>query len=273
MTILSTIMGVESGGGHNVTQGNIGDVNNRTGDLAQGYFQITGGTWAQFGGLNTGYTSALDAPYATQLQIAQNIPVSRWGPATQSALQAAGYSPQSGQTLGQLMAANGESPSDTVAADGSTVTGSGSTIATGPADTASGANPGTEDPLGSSVTENPGGLGSLPWNATPAGNAANVSTASVGQGTPVTQGLQQGTITAIGSWITGIETAFGGGLKSTLTAAETAAGTWLGSVQNWFTRAGLIVLGIVLAAIALVVIMWDHGGENVARQASRFAAA
>ena len=51
MTILSTIMGVESSGGHNVTQGNIGDINNRTGDLAQGYFQITGGTWAQFGGL------------------------------------------------------------------------------------------------------------------------------------------------------------------------------------------------------------------------------
>jgi hypothetical protein len=81
-TILSSILGVESGGGHNVTQGNIGDINNQTGDLAQGYFQITGATWQDFGGGSTGYNSAIQAPYGTQLAVAQNIPVQRWGPAT-----------------------------------------------------------------------------------------------------------------------------------------------------------------------------------------------
>jgi hypothetical protein len=120
MSILSSILGVETSGGNNITQGNIGDINNRTDDLAQGYFQITGATWAQFGGLSTGYTSAIDAPASVQEEIAENIPVSRWGPATQQALQAAGYQPQRGETLGQMLTRYGENPADTVAADGST---------------------------------------------------------------------------------------------------------------------------------------------------------
>jgi hypothetical protein len=252
MTILSTIMGVESGGGHNLVQGNIGDINNQTGDLAKGYFQITGATWAQFGGLNTGYTQANQAPYATQLQIAQNIPVSRWGPATQSALSAAGYSTSRGQTLGQLMAANGENGTETVAADGSSLSGSGSTIATGPADNATGGN------TGYSVTPNPSGTSST---TTPA------------QGAQIQTALQPEETSFITSTVQGIEKAFGSGLQSAITAAETSAATWLGSTQNWFIRAGVIVLGIVLVAIAFVVLMWDHGGEQVAQQAGRIARA
>lgn len=261
MTILSTIMGVESGGGHNLTQGNIGDVNNRTGDLAQGYFQITGGTWAQFGGLSTGYLSAKDAPYATQLQIAQNIPVSRWGPDTQSALQAAGYSPTRGQTLGQLMAANGENGTETVAADGSSLSGSGTTIAHGPADTSSGANPGTTDPLGSSVTQNPSGTSSTSASGTGSG----------AQGTPIQTALQPEETSFITSTVNSIESAMGGGLTKTITAAETAVGNYLGGLQNWFIRAAVILLGVVLIAIALVVLMWDHGGKQVATTVSRAA--
>lgn len=111
-TILSTIMRGESGG-RNVTQGNIGDINNRTGDLAQGYYQITGGTWNDFGGGKTGYKSALDAPYDVQVQIAQNIPVQRWGPNTQAALKRAGYEPQPGETLGQMLVRYKEDPTGT----------------------------------------------------------------------------------------------------------------------------------------------------------------
>jgi hypothetical protein len=259
MTILSTIMGVESGGGHNVVQGNIGDSNTQTGDLAKGYFQITNATWAQFGGLNTGFTAANQAPYATQLQIAQNIPVSRWGPATQSALNAAGYSPQRGQTLGQLMSANGETGTETTAADGSSLTGSGSTIASGPADQTSGANPNTTDPTGYSVTANPSGT------STTSGSAGAT-------GTPIQTSLQPEETSFITSTVQGIEKAFGSGLTAALTAAETGAATWLGSVQNWFTRAGLIGLGIVLIAIALVVIMWDHGGKQTVAQVGKVAA-
>ena len=132
MTILSTIMGVESSGGHNVLQGNIGDINNRTGNLAQGYFQITTPTWAQFGGNASGFSNALSAPYSTQLDTAMNIPVSRWGPNTINSLAANGYQAQPGETLGQMLTRYGEDPSATVAADGSTYNGAPDTSLHGP---------------------------------------------------------------------------------------------------------------------------------------------
>jgi hypothetical protein len=110
MTIVSTILGIESGG-KNIPQGNIGDINNIQGTPAQGYFQITDPTWAQFGGNATGFSSAIQAPYETQLAIAQNIPIGRWGPNTQSALASQGYSYSSNQTLGQVMANYGEASS------------------------------------------------------------------------------------------------------------------------------------------------------------------
>ena len=110
-SILSTIMRVESGG-KNVPQ-QIDDINMRNGDPAQGFYQITGGTWNEFGGSKTGSKSALDAPYGTQLQIAQNIPVARWGPATQQALKAAGYEAKPGETLGEMLARYNEDPTAT----------------------------------------------------------------------------------------------------------------------------------------------------------------
>jgi Cell Wall Hydrolase len=136
--------------------------------------------------------------------------------------------------------------------------GAGSAIANGNPDTASGANPGTTDPLGSSVTQNPGGT-------SPTGGAGAM-------GTPIQTSLQPEETSFITSTVNQIESAFGGAFKSALTAAETSAATWLGSVQNWFTRAGLIVLGIVLIAIALVVIMWDHGGKETVAQVGKVAA-
>lgn len=126
MSIISAILGVESSGGHNVTQGNIGDINNARGTLAQGYFQITDPTWAQYGGLNTGYSSAINAPYAVQLQVAQNIPIGQWGPNARNAVAAEGYTFSNNQTLGQVLANNNESPYATVPADNSTPYGSGS---------------------------------------------------------------------------------------------------------------------------------------------------
>lgn len=127
-SILSTIMRIESGG-RNVPQ-SIDDINMRQGDPAQGYYQITGGTWGEFGGPKTGYKSAIDAPYPTQLAIAQNIPVARWGPATQAALRQAGYEPQSGETLGQMLARYGEDPNATRPEDvGGSSVGGGTAMA------------------------------------------------------------------------------------------------------------------------------------------------
>jgi hypothetical protein len=110
-------MRIESGG-KNVPQSlDTKDVNNNYGqgggDPAQGFYQITGGTWNEFGGGKTGSKSPLDADYATQLQIAQNIPVQRWGPATQQALRAAGYDFKPGETLGEMLTRYGEDPNAT----------------------------------------------------------------------------------------------------------------------------------------------------------------
>lgn len=259
MTILSTIMGVESGGGHNVTQ-SLGtrDVNNNYGagggDPAQGYFQITGGTWAQFGGLQTGYTQANQAPYAVQLQVAQNIPVARWGPATQNALSAAGYSTSRGQTLGQLMAANGENGSETVAADGSTLSGSGAVIANGPADTSSGLNAGP-NATGTSVTQNP--LGS---------SSAVSAVSGDQQDPPIKVALTTGTANAVQDWVNSFETSVGTAFTSAMTHALAAVGIDFSGIQNWFVRAGVILLGIVLVVAGIIALMWDHGGSDVVKE-------
>lgn len=159
MGIISTILGVESGG-RNVTQSlGTADINNNFGagggDPAQGAFQITNGTWAQFGGLATGYTSANQAPYAVQLAIAQNIPIARWGPDTQAALASQGYTFTKGETLGQALNNNGEVASTTApAAFGNTASGSNvgdpfEDIGSSADDSGVGPN---SDPLGSSVT-------------------------------------------------------------------------------------------------------------------------
>jgi hypothetical protein len=126
-SILSTIMRIESGG-KNIPQ-QIDDINMRNGDPAQGFYQITGGTWRDFGGDKTGHKSALDAPYGTQLQVAQNIPVERWGPATQEALKRAGYEAQPGETLGQMLARYNEDPTATRPEDVGGSSGGGTAVA------------------------------------------------------------------------------------------------------------------------------------------------
>jgi hypothetical protein len=106
-TLLGALLQNESGG-RNVTQGNIGDINNKTGDLAKGYFQITDGTWRDFGGLNTGYSRAIDAPYEVQAKIAANIPLKRWGPNTIAAMQGTGKPIDVNRTLGENLSMHGE---------------------------------------------------------------------------------------------------------------------------------------------------------------------
>jgi hypothetical protein len=143
--------------------------------------------------------------------------------------------------------------------------GSGTTIANGPADSSSGVAGGSSattgtDPTGSSVTMNPSGTGTT-------------TTTGTAQGAPIQTALQPEEVSQIGSWITGIESAFGGGVKGVVTAAENAVGTYFGSVQNWFTRAGLIFLGVLIVVAALVVLMWDHGGKETVVNMGKAAAA
>jgi hypothetical protein len=172
-------------------------------------------------------------------------------------------------------------------------TGAGTTIASGPADNSSG---GTDSVTMNSADPNYGDITNIPVAGVNAPAASTPSTTSpsttsptttapttaspststlggdVGTGTPLTQGLQQGTLTAIQGWITNIESSFGSGLAATLKAAATGLGTYFGSVQNWFTRAFLIIVGLVILAVALVALMWDHGGKEAAQQVVRVAA-
>ena len=155
-------------------------------------------------------------------------------------------------------------------------TGAGTTIANGPADTSSGAN--TGNPLGWSVTENPGGTSLGNDQGTP-NLGGGVSSPSIGtattpaQGTPIQTALQPEETSFITSTVQGIEKAFGSGLTAAITAAQTGLGTYFGSVQDWFVRAFLIIVGIVILAVALIALMWDHGGKETVVQMGKAAAA
>lgn len=237
MSILSTILAVESGG-RNVTQGNIGDINNARGTPAQGYFQITDPTWAQFGGLSTGYSSAIDAPYATQLQVAQNIPIGRWGPATQSALAAAGYTFSPSSTLGQVMGQYGESGSGSLpGAAGSVVTPTAKSLPQfaqlfgGNTSTTATANP----------NANFDAAGGAPVTVTNAAVTGQIA------GQAVQSGLKQA----------------GSDVKTTGAAIDATATTLTQStfnaVSDFFIRGGLGLLALILVGLAL----WQFGRQQL----------
>jgi hypothetical protein len=100
---------LESGGRNipNTTQGT-------SSGQAQGYDQITTGTWREFApaaGIDLNkYPTALSAPKQLQRQVASNIPLERWDPKTLNGLKAAGFSVQPNLTLGQNIAQNGGAP-------------------------------------------------------------------------------------------------------------------------------------------------------------------
>lgn len=105
-TLLAALLANESGGRNiaNTTQGT-------SSGQAQGYFQITTGTWDEFGGQKYAPTP-LQASYAQQAAIASQIPLRRWDSSTIARMRATGHDFDISKTLGQNLAANGESFSD-----------------------------------------------------------------------------------------------------------------------------------------------------------------
>jgi hypothetical protein len=107
MSFTSTLFGLESGGQ------NIANTTATTSSgQAQGYFQITTGTWNTYAGkagvdLNQ-YPTPLSAPLNVQSQVASTIPLGQWAGSTLSGLQAAGYSVDPTATLGQNAANNND---------------------------------------------------------------------------------------------------------------------------------------------------------------------
>lgn len=75
---------------------------------AQGYFQITTGTWNDFGGSKYAATP-MDASYEQQAEIASKIPLKRWAPSTIEKMRATGKPVDVNKTLGENLTASGES--------------------------------------------------------------------------------------------------------------------------------------------------------------------
>jgi hypothetical protein len=97
---LSTLQRFESGGRNipNTTQGT-------SSGQAQGYNQITTGTWKEFGGLAYAPTP-LQATPEQQNAIAAKIPLKRWAPETLAYLRNNGFSVDPNATLAANIAAN-----------------------------------------------------------------------------------------------------------------------------------------------------------------------
>ncbi len=81
---------------------------------AQGYYQITTGTWRDFApmaGINLReYPNALAAPFGIQTKVASIIPLHRWDKKTLAGLKKAGFDIDPTSTLGENIRANTERP-------------------------------------------------------------------------------------------------------------------------------------------------------------------
>jgi len=102
VSLLDALLRNESGGR------NVPNVNQDTSSgQAQGYFQITEGTWKDFGG-DKYAPNPLKATYAQQAEIASKIPLKRWDKSTIAAMQATGKKVDPDLTLGENLVNNGE---------------------------------------------------------------------------------------------------------------------------------------------------------------------
>jgi Transglycosylase-like domain len=94
-TVLGALVGNESGG-RNIANTHQGTSSGQ----AQGYFQITTGTWKDFGGRKYAATP-LGATPAQQWDIARRIPLKRWDTSTLRAMRATGKAIDPNRTLGE----------------------------------------------------------------------------------------------------------------------------------------------------------------------------
>jgi len=120
--LLGALLANESGGRNvaNTTQGT-------SSGQAQGYFQITTGTWNDFGGQQFAPTP-MQASYEQQAAIAAKIPLKRWDESSVTKMRATGVPIDPNRTLGENLAMNGESFAGG-AADGGAATAGGQAVA------------------------------------------------------------------------------------------------------------------------------------------------
>lgn len=152
----------------------------------------------------------------------------------------------------------------------------GATVAQGPADSSSGLAAGSTD--GSYLTQggaadpysgdytstypNPNTAFATTSPSTTAPSTSSSTSGDTGTGTRTDVGLQQGTLAAIQSWITSLMGGTYNAFTQALTGATTYAGTMFASIQNWFVRAFLIIVGVIVLAIGLVHLMGGSGSNR-----------
>lgn len=98
--LLDALLRNESGG-RNIANTHEGT----TSGQAQGHFQITTGTWKDFGGTKYAPTP-LGATYEQQAEIASKIPLKRWDSSTINAMRATGLPVDPSRTLGENLGGN-----------------------------------------------------------------------------------------------------------------------------------------------------------------------
>ncbi len=147
-----------------------------------------------------------------------------------------------------------------------------------PPDTAGGGGGGQQafDPGG-------GGQQASPGQDTGGGGQESGGTGGAGGmgGMPIDiQALGPGTTQPIQGWVdeaikagTGWVQSAEGVATNAIKAGQTFGSVLFGGVTNWFVRGFLIVLGALLVIVGLIVLMWDHGGEQVAVKAAKAVAA
>jgi hypothetical protein len=115
-TLLQALLQNESGGRNipNTTEGT-------SSGRAEGFFQITTGTWRDFArqaGVDLSqYPNALSAPYDVQARVASVIPLKRWDESTVAKMKATGRPINVNATLGENLAGVGEGFGDFNAKD------------------------------------------------------------------------------------------------------------------------------------------------------------
>jgi hypothetical protein len=95
-----------------------------------------------------------------------------------------------------------------------------------------------------------------------AANAMNIQ--GSGSGMPIDVGAQPGLTELVQSTTQSIQQAVGSMAQTMLSAAQSAIGTAFAGVTNWFVRGAIIVLGIVIAIVALARILFPDQSKELA---------
>ncbi len=251
MSVFDTIVAAESGG-RNIPS-TAGTTSSGT---AEGYYQITPGTWNDFApkaGISLAqYPTPMTADLATQTQVASVIPLARWAPSTVAAVQSQYGTIDTSQTIGQINTNVGGGPlatsTGTGALSGGYIAPDGSYV---PAQATPGVTPDANAPplVGATSSSTAAQLGGMP---------------GVLLDSPFSLGITTGLSGAINSWITGAETAVGTAFKNAMSGV-------LGTLGNYAVRFFLIVVGVVILAIGLWALVPQQTKQNMARAAASAA--